>query len=109
MNIYVCEGSTHSIQVIRKDDGQSIRHWRRYGRGEGDFYYPRGILLHQDLFYVSDRCPIEVFTKMGMFVQVIGPSEGSFQQRQESFPRGMCIIDNLFMERGNERVQVFSN
>jgi len=110
--LYICDENNHRIQVVNKANGVFIRQWGQYGiQDRGEFCFPTGLLLYNDLIYVGDRYRVQVFTREGEFVHYIGTENAGQAKREGEFcsVTGFCVVkDRLYVaDRDNHRIQVF--
>jgi len=111
VSLYVCDCWNHRIQVLNKMTGTFIRLWIAYDKqNDGGLFFPHGILLEDDLIYVSDKYRVQMFNKEGLFIQRLGKGAKEGKEEGElNFPTNMCIMENSLYVTDffNGRVQVF--
>ena len=111
--LFVCDSASHRIQVFTPQ-GDVIRAFGSYGKGNLHFKYPFGICLVRDgTLIISDRINHRIVAykwdgKQEKFLGVFGKKGGG--QGEIIYPAGVCVDskNRLFVaDTQNNRVQVF--
>jgi len=103
--IFVCEGDPkHRIEIF---DAKTLKTLKTFG--EGKFDWPINVIVHNDLFYISDwghHC-IQIWTKDGKYVKSWG-KKGKDDGKLNN-PSGLaCNGMQLFVvDHNNYRIQIF--
>lgn len=105
--LYVCDKWLNRLQVVDKENGNSIRQWNK---GQRLFKQPTSVLLHENLLYVGDMAGVQVFTREGEFVQSIGKGEFGSGEGECQVASGLLMIkDRLYIaDFYSQRVQVWN-
>ena len=87
-HIFVAEFGSHCVSVFT-EEGTFLYRFGHFGVGEGEFYYPRYIvIIPDDLVYVTDGDNrIEVFQQNGQFIRQFG--NGIVKD-----PKGIAVTSN---------------
>jgi len=114
--IYVCDYDNHRIQLLIKEKG--IFFFDQWGNGVesiefGQFWNPNCIYKEEDegetLFYIGDRCSVQLFRGKGVCIQRIGDKVTGKGMNQFRFVFSICVLENhLYVgDFGNDRIQIF--
>jgi len=96
-SLYICDYHNDRIQVLNKDNGMFVREWGPKGTLDG----PTCITGDSQCVYVGDRLQIQMFTKQGKFLQIIGNGNGSMA--------ALCLWKRkLYAADWRDRILVFS-
>jgi len=122
--IFICDSNNHRIQILDKETGSYISSWGKEGTDPGELYFPEGIFLYDELLYIGDNEHVQVFTKVGHFIQRIGITDNNdnvnsknniklkIGSRDGEFKHaiGLCVVKNkLYVaDNGNHRIQMFT-
>lgn len=70
--VYVADSDNNQVQVFDRN-GKWLAKWGKLGRGQGEFYYPVGILFRAGKVYVADlmNSRIQIFAPDGKYLGVI--------------------------------------
>ena len=109
-DMFVTSSATHSIHVYDKC-GPKKKEIGKYGKGDLEFIFPRGIAITGEVVFVSDRenNRVQKFTTHGKFLSMFG-SRGS-GDGQLLGPQGLTIAPDGMIyvsDRHNHRIVVFS-
>ena len=108
-NIYV--SSPHKLQKFTSN-GELIKFSGKEGGKEGEFYFPRGVTLHDNQVYVcdSDNHCIQVFDLNLNFVRSIGSCGKGRGEFNEPHDVKFDTAGNIYVaDCKNSRVQVLDN
>ena len=108
-NIYV--SSSHKLQKFTSN-GELIKCIGKEGEKEGEFYFPRGVTLHDNQVYVcdSDNFRIQVFDLNLNFVRSIGSHGKGRGEFNAPHDVKLDTAGNIYIaDFKNSRVQVLDN
>jgi len=97
----------YSHRILLTQDGSNWISFGKEGKGDGEFYYPTDVHLHNDSLWVADAYNnrIQLFDKNGKFLQMIGVAE------EMNAATGIYVSENeLFVtDFENNRVLVYNH
>ena len=94
--IIICDKRNHRIQVYELD-GTFLRQWGTFGRGIGQFEYPNGLAI------CNDMNEIFVCDKLNNRIQVFRLNDNSFVRMfNTNSPTGIAICGNLVFVTNNQ-------
>jgi len=94
--VYICDFNNHRVQLLRKD-GVYESQWGGKGIKDIEFTHPRCIYNDKvdDIFYISDKCTIQLFQKDGICIQRLGtPHSQGKDLNQFTWMNGCCVLDD---------------
>jgi tripartite motif-containing protein 71 len=112
-NVYITDFGNRT-QVF-SEDGTFLRQWGTYGTGNGQFYLPAGILIHNNRVYVTDmgNNRVQVFTLSGNYITqwdtgfVLGDTPSG--PDVPFMPVSICVNSSgYFYIGGNGGIKVYS-
>ena len=111
-HLIVAESGNHCITIIDPTNGNKLRSFGQYGKGQVQFDHPEGVAVTQDCHIVvtdfNNHC-LQVLTAEGAFIATVG-TKGS-QPLQFNYPTGVAVHHNgqiFVVDRDNHRVQVLN-
>lgn len=75
--VLVCDTYNHRIQVFSASTGKFVRRWGSFGKGDGQFYEPRGITTRWLANFCANSAAMEMATGNFIF-----PKESSFLKKK---------------------------
>jgi len=94
-SLYICDYHNNRIQVLNKDNGMFVREWGP----KGTLDRPTCITGDSQCVYVGDNLQIQMFTKQGKFLQIIGNGNGSMA--------ALCLWKRKLYAADSHRILVF--
>ena len=107
--VYVTDFGNKRVQKLTST-GEYILEWGKSGKQAGEFHYPSGIAVSNNVVFVVDRDlhRVQKFTTDGEFITLWGGKGKSNEQLL--FPNGIAVYNQTVyvVDTGNQRIQVFS-
>jgi len=107
--IYVSDLGNKRVQKF-SSTGEFITEWGKNGKQSGEFHYPSGIAVYDNLVFVADRDlnRIQKFSTNGEFISEWGTK--GIHDGQFFFPNGLAVNNEIVyvVDTGNQRIQTFS-